>query len=81
MESLKNPYICMVFFGGGGIIPVPMTVDSHKRISLKMGEKGKIECSKKLKGNTDSKHVHLNFILNVRGSSDIAEVSSVLQAC
>jgi len=46
---------------------------------LNISEKRTIECSKELKGNTDSKHVHLLIILNVAGSANTAEVSLFLQ--
>jgi len=44
-----------------------------------MSEKGTVECSKELKGNTYSKHVHLLIVLNVASSANTAEVSLFLQ--
>jgi hypothetical protein len=45
-----------------------------------MSDKGKTACSEELKGNADSKHVQHLTILNVPGSANTAEVTSLLQA-
>jgi Na+/serine symporter len=74
VRSLKHAYSWIV-----SILDDTSAYFSWRSQSSNISEKGTIDCSKELKGNTYSMRVHLPIILNVAGSANTAEVSLFLQ--